>query len=146
MEAVLKLEKILAENSIRLKQLSVQDVSKKASPSKWSKKEILGHLTDSAFNNHQRFVRMQIDNNIELLQYKQNDWVAIQRYQDLEWNIIVELWRTTNQHIVHLLKRVDHTKLSNTAKFPEFGVLSLQFIIEDYVEHLAHHFKAIFQE
>lgn len=85
-------------------------------------------------------MRMQIDDNIELLHYKQNEWVAIQRYQDLEWNIIVELWLTFNQHIVHLLKHVDHTKLSNTAKFPEYGVLSLQFIIDDYVEHFAHQF------
>jgi len=60
-----------------LQKLSEEDFLKKPAAGKWSKQEILGHLIDSATNNHQRFVRMQIDNNITLPKYKQDEWVAV---------------------------------------------------------------------
>lgn len=54
-------------------QIDEQIFSEKINPAKWSKKEILGHLIDSATNNHHRFVRVQFETNLKI-SYDQNKW------------------------------------------------------------------------
>ena len=138
------MQRILSEIPKQLLQYNDDAASHKPAPDKWSKKEILGHLIDSASNNHQRFVRMQIENMIELPQYIQDEWVKTQKYNSRKWNDIIELWKQYNTHLLHVLKNIDESKLNNTATFPEKGVLTLQFLINDYVAHMEHHFKQIF--
>ncbi len=142
--ACTRLEKILNEVPSKLLQLTEEKTSIKPALDKWSKKEILGHLIDSAANNHQRFVRMQIENNLQLLQYKQDEWVAIQKYQTINWINLVKFWLIYNMHILHILKHVDETKLQNVASI-ENKKLTLQFIIDDYVDYMEHHLKEIFR-
>ena len=142
-KAASRLETILNETPKKLLSYSEEQASVKASPVKWSKKEILGHLIDSAANNHQRFVRMQIENNLPLPQYKQNEWVNVQNYNSRNWIDVVKLWLTYNMHLLHIMKNVDESKLSNTGEFLEYGEKTLQFLIDDYVDHMEHHFKAL---
>ena len=136
-----RLKKILDETPKMLLNFSDEAASKIPAPGKWCKKEILGHLIDSAGNNHQRFVRMQIENKLNLPQYKQNEWVEVQKYRNRNWIDLVKLWMGLNMHIVHVFENVDASKLGNTALFPEYGELTLQFIIDDYVDHMEHHLK-----
>ncbi|HYG52367.1 MAG TPA: DinB family protein [Flavobacteriales bacterium] len=143
MEAILKLEKILYEVPAKLRGMTHEFAEKRPAPGKWSRKEIMGHLIDSAFNNIQRFVRMQLSKHQDLLQYEQNGWVAVQNYQDMDWNRIVDLWQDLNRHIVHIWKNMDPSALSNTGTFPDYGTQTLQFIIDDYVVHMEHHLKAV---
>jgi hypothetical protein len=143
MEAISRLENILNEVAPKLEKLSEEHVSIRRSPEKWSRKEVMGHLIDSAFNNHQRFVRMQIEKHQELLQYKQNEWVTLQNYQALEWGKVVGVWTNLNRHIIHVWKNLDREALANTGNFPDYGVQTLQFIIDDYVDHMEHHLKAV---
>ncbi|MEP7320209.1 MAG: DinB family protein [Panacibacter sp.] len=112
-------------------------------PGKWSKKEILGHLIDSASNNHQRFVRMQIDSSITLPKYQQDEWVTIQQWQQREWKNIIDLWQLYNLHILHIFGCIDETKLSSEITLSN-AVYTLQFIVDDYVDHLLHHLEQIF--
>src|SRR5436190_8113694 len=72
------------------------------SPERWSKKEVIGHLIDSASNDHQRFVRGQIASGHNFPLYEQEQWVRIQRYQSARWRDLVELWRAYNTHLVHV--------------------------------------------
>ena len=146
MIAATRLEKILDDAPKKLLHFSEEEASKKLAPTKWSKKEILGHLIDSAANNHQRFVRMQIENNLQLPQYKQNEWVNVQQYNSRTWVSITKLWMVYNTHLIHILKNIDETKLNNTATFSEYGVKTLQFLIDDYVDHMEHHLKQILPE
>ncbi|HLP10591.1 MAG TPA: DinB family protein [Flavobacteriales bacterium] len=143
MEATGKLEAILYEVPAKLRAMTGEFVSQRPGPGKWSRKEIMGHLIDSAFNNQQRFVRMQLEKHQDLLQYKQNEWVTLQNYQGMDWNRIIDLWQDLNRHIVHIWKNLDQTKLSNTGSFPDYGTQTLQYIIDDYVVHLEHHLKAV---
>ena len=143
--AAKRLEKIISEASPKFLSYSETEASVKPAPNKWSKKEILGHLIDSASNNHQRFVRMQIENNLQLPQYKQNEWVTSQNYQGRKWYNVVHLWETYNIHLLHLLKNLDESKLKNTATFPEYGIKTLQFLIDDYVDHMEHHLAQVFR-
>ena len=144
MEFIQTFEQILQGIPSKLKQFSEEHASEKPRPEKWSKKEILGHLIDSAANNHQRFVRMQIDNKLHLPQYQQNEWVNIQAYHEKSWDDIIVLWQNYNTHLLHVMKHVDHSKLNNTAIFPDYGELTLHFLMDDYVRHMEHHLKQIF--
>jgi hypothetical protein len=138
-----RLREILNEAPKKLLSLSEEAAAKRPAPGKWSKKEIIGHLIDSAANNHQRFVRLQIENSLDLLQYRQNEWVNVQHYQDRNWIDLVKFWMIYNMHILHLLNTMDQGKLGHTGTFPDHGTQTLQFIVDDYVDHLVHHLKQV---
>jgi DinB superfamily len=127
----------------QLRAMDEASVSKRPAPGKWSKKEILGHLIDSATNNHQRFVRLQLNPTIDLPGYEQDDWVRLQRYQDQPWRQIVDLWQTTNNHLVSLIRHVNPDTLPHIWRRPDGSELTLEFIIRDYVVHLRHHLDQI---
>lgn len=140
--AAARLETILGEIPGKLFAYSEERASIKPAPGKWSRKEIVGHLVDSACNNHQRFVRMQLQDRVALPPYAQNEWVESQRYQTRSWREVVELWAVYNRHLLHVLKNVDQSKLANTAVFPEYE-RTLQFLIDDYVDHMEHHLRQV---
>ncbi len=132
--------------------LEVDDetAAKRPAPDRWSLKEILGHLIDSAVNNHHRFVRLQHDPELEFPGYKQNDWVRIQKYQERDWKELVILWATYNRHLLWIIRHVDPTCLDRpwnasgqTWKVEE-GAVDLRFLIRDYFDHMRHHLGQIF--
>jgi len=116
--------------------------SKKPAPNKWSKKEILGHLIDSAANNHQRFMRLQLQAEISLPGYDQDDWVRLNRYQQRTWNEIVTLWSAYNRHLASVIESLDDSALGHVWHSPD-GDVTLEFIASDYVRHLKHHLAQI---
>lgn len=140
--AITRLEEILNAVPASLLRYTEAQASSKPGPGKWSKKEIIGHLIDSASNNHQRFVRLQLANEIILPNYEQDDWVAAQRYQQLNWIDLVKFWMIYNRHLVHVLKHLNTGKLAHTAVI-DGKSFTLQFLIEDYVRHTEHHLKAV---
>src|SRR6185503_9111140 len=118
--------------------------SKRPAPGNWSPKEILGHLVDSAANNHQRFVRLQLGSRIDLPGYDGDAWVSLQRYQDRSWREIIELWRMYNMQLAWLIRGVDSGALRHVWRTPDGKDLDLEFIMRDYVVHLRHHLEQIF--
>src|SRR5689334_263609 len=72
----------------------------------WSVKEILGHLIDSAANNHQRFVRAELSGDLAFPGYEQNGWVTAQDYQGVAWLRLVDLWVLYNRHLAHVIARI----------------------------------------
>src|SRR5215831_19134462 len=127
----------------RLSHIDEASASKKPAPNKWSKKEILGHLIDSAANNHQRFVRLQLSSRIDLPGYDGDEWVRVQRYQERSWQEIIELWRQYNTQLASLIRDVDPNALRHTWHTPDGKNLDLEFIMQDYVVHLRHHLDQI---
>lgn len=123
-----------------LGQLSDAAATHKPAPGKWSKKEILGHLIDSAGNNQQKFVRTILaDKTTEFVGYMQDDWVAAQQYNLQDWSILVATWAAYNRQIAHIIKNVDALKLDNSIFIEGQGPFTLAFLMTDYVEHLKHH-------
>jgi len=116
--------------------------SKKPAPNKWSKKEILGHLIDSAANNHQRFMRLQLQTEISLPGYDQDDWVRLNHYQQRTWKEIVTLWSAYNRHLASVIESLDDSALGHVWHSPD-GDVTLEFIATDYVRHLKHHLAQI---
>ena len=126
----------------RLHAIPEDAASQRPAPDKWSKKEILGHLIDSAANNHQRFVRLQLQPEISLPGYDQDNWVRLNRYQQTPWSEIVTLWSAYNRHLATVIESLDDAALGHVWHSPE-GDVTLEFIATDYVRHLLHHLKQI---
>jgi hypothetical protein len=120
------------------------DWSSKPSPNKWSKKEIIGHLIDSAQINLQRFVRCTYEENFRLT-YEQNEWVAVQHYQDVEIKELLDLWILLNRQIIRVWECYPADRLTarcdNSKQQP--NLQTVEWLANDYVEHLAHHLKTI---
>jgi hypothetical protein len=138
-----RLKEILQQIPEKLGAIKEEEAMQKQNPKKWSKKEILGHLIDSASNNHQRFVRLQIDNAVTLPKYKQDEWVMVEHWQQKEWKEIITLWKLYNQHLLHIFQYVDESKLSNNLTLGDENH-TLQFLIDDYIGHMEHHLGQIF--
>ena len=121
-------------------------VSFKASPDKWSRKEILGHLIDSAANNHQRFVRGGYNAAADFPPYSQNDWVRIQKYHESEWKDLIALWSAYNLHLCHVIERLPEEALSAPCNIGKEEPVTLAFVIKDYLRHLQHHMEVLLEE
>lgn len=126
-----------------LRNITKDDFSRKISPEKWSKKEIIGHLIDSASNNHQRFVRAQYEQNTEI-GYDQEKWNVCAHHQEMEGELIISFWESYNKYIYALLKRIPEESWGNLIKMGD-NFYPLEFVIKDYVEHLEHHLKQIIE-
>ena len=126
-----------------LRALPMSRVAEKPRPEKWSKKEILGHLVDSACNNQQKFVRTMAQPHLDFVGYDQNHWVESQQYQRMDWRTLVDFWAAYNLHIAHIIENVDPSKLDRTISINGSEKFTLRFIMSDYAEHLTHHLKQI---
>jgi hypothetical protein len=117
----------------------------KPEPEKWSKSEVVGHLIDSAQNNIQRFVRAQYENAPKVF-YAQNDWVALQHYQKVEKDELIQLWTLLNRQIIRIVRNISKEKLQLPCYFKVDGVeqtVTLDYVIRDYLAHLKHHLAQI---
>jgi hypothetical protein len=139
---VSSLSSVVASTLPRLQAISEEAAAQKPAPHKWSKKEILGHLIDSAANNHQRFMRLQLQPEISLPGYDQDNWVRLNRYQQTPWREIITLWSAYNRHLATVIESLDDGALGHVWHAPD-GDLTLEFIATDYVRHLKHHLKQI---
>jgi hypothetical protein len=142
MKAAERLQWLLGHIPPRLSTIGEEEFSHRPATGKWSKKEILGHLIDSAANNHHRFIRAQLEAPYEILPYAQNEWVELNRYQHLESNRIVHLWETYNRHLLEIIRHIPEEKLAKTLIDGEETV-TLGWLIVDYVAHIEHHLNQI---
>lgn len=129
-----------------LRQLTDEETSQHLSEGKWSKKEILGHLIDSASNNHQRFVRAQLVDEFEFPGYDQPNWVLLQHYNEVPWENLVELWYRYNRHLAHIIRFIPENQLSVSCKIGAKPPVTLRSIVEDYPVHMRHHIDQIVGE
>lgn len=139
---VTPLSSVVADALPRLSAISEAAAAQKPAPNKWSKKEILGHLIDSAANNHQRFVRLQLEREISLPGYEQDGWVRVTGYQNIPWTDIIALWAAYNRYLATIIESLDPSALGHVWHSPG-GDVTLEFIATDYVRHLEHHLTQI---
>ena len=113
-------------------------------PGGWCAREVLGHLIDSACNNHRRFVIGQSESTTRFDGYDQNEWVSRQRYDDVLWRDLVTFWSAYNRHLAHVMACTPDDAAARTALSPDGSQqVSVAFLMEDYVTHLRHHLAQI---
>lgn len=146
-QVINKLTAIVNEYTALFNNIPGEELTKKTGPGKWSKKEIIGHLIDSAQNNIQRFVRVQYAQQPHVV-YQQDTWVAAANYQHYNRQNLVALWALLNRHICVVLANMPagvysrHVKLGLNGETP----VTVQFLAEDYIVHHLHHIHQIFPE
>ena len=109
-------------------------------PGKWSKKQIIGHLIDSAANNHHRFIRIQYEDK-PVISYDQDAWNTLSHYESMDSGQLIDLWAAYNKHLAHIASHIPRENLSRTGLLKSGEELTLAFYINDYVKHMEHHLK-----
>ena len=136
MQSIEQLEKIINEYWPLLKSLDENNASYKPSANKWSKKEELGHLIDSAQSNIRRFIVGQYEE-LPYIVYAQDKWVAISNYQNYPVADLIDLWYLINKHICIVLKNTSEENAANLVRTQE--IHSIEWLAADYNKHLLHH-------
>ncbi len=132
------------DNFLQLVHNKPIDWESKPASGKWSNKEIIGHLCDSAMINLQRSVRCTYEENFKLV-YEQDEWVATQRYQELDIENLLELWRLLNLQITRVLQTYPANRWEAQCDIvkKELGLYTVEWLAQDYVVHLQHHLDQI---
>ena len=123
----------------RLRTMTEREVAHKSAPDRWCKKEILGHLIDSASNNHQRFVRAQLEGRLSFPEYEQEGWARCQGYATADWDLLIDLWAAYYRHLAEVLARLPDNAQSVPCQIGDGEPMTLAALAEDYVRHLDHH-------
>lgn len=140
--------------STRLLEISGERSAVPRVQGKWSRKQIIGHLIDSAANNHSRFVRAQFNDDLVFPGYEQEAWVDSQQYQEKDWSELVQLWKLYNRHILHIMKVTpEETRMKLRSKHNLHVIASdklspnepvtLDWFMRDYVDHMKKHLGQI---
>jgi hypothetical protein len=148
-----ELRRIIDEAAPKLAVMT-EEASRRHDGEHWSPRQIIGHLIDSAANNHARFVRGQIEEDLVFPGYDQEEWVALEGYDDAPWSELVELWQAYNRHLARVIARIDPLEWSRPRARHNFDRIgfspieasrlgSLAWLVVDYLTHLRHHLDQI---
>jgi hypothetical protein len=129
----------------RLRAVSESRATVSRGDGKWTRKEILGHLLDSAANNHQRFVRAQFADPFVWPGYEQNAWVAVHSYRSRPWLELVDLWAGLNTHVADVIEHIPQDRRATECRIGADGPVTLEWLAVDYVRHMRHHLAQILE-
>ncbi len=141
MQSLLMLRALIDQLPRRLTSLPADQVQLKPSSSKWSLKEELGHLLDSAANNHQRIVRTQLEDNPAMPGYDGDEWVRLHHYQERDWSSLIEIWLALNRQLLAAAEAVPDSAWSRTCTIAASDPLTLKFVFDDYLDHMMQHLR-----
>jgi hypothetical protein len=137
---ILSLEKIISDYAPSLKQLKENIASQRTDAGKWSKKEIIGHLIDSAQNNIRRFIVAQYEDK-PLVVYAQDHWVTAADYQNYPLPDLIYLWVLLNKHMIRILQNIPPEMQEKEVHSEELH--SIEWLAADYIPHLLHHLHQV---
>ncbi|MFC3747398.1 DinB family protein [Paenibacillus sp. GCM10012306] len=147
LNAVPCIQVLLQEVPQTFRSLTHAEALEPLAPGKWSRLQILGHLCDSAINNVSRFIRISYEPQpLVVFAYEQNHWVDAQRYNQASVEEVLSLWISLNQSILRVISDLKPAQLSLSCKLPNGDNVTLQWLVEDYLNHIVHHLKQIFPD
>lgn len=127
----------------RLREIDELESGKATLPGGWSPKEVIGHLIDSASNNHQRFVRAALQSSLEFPGYDQDGSVGVQGVRQANWHLLISLWAAYNRYLAHVIAQLPASKLGTVCCIGSGEAVTLGFLVTDYLRHLEHHLSQI---
>jgi hypothetical protein len=137
------LRETVAQAQPLLEKFTDSEASNRPQPGKWSKKEILGHLLDSASNNHQRFVRAALQGILVFPGYDQDPLVELQRFRTMEWKFLTEFWANYNRFLAQVIGVLPSEAAAVVCSVGKNPPATLEWVAQDYVAHLKHHLNQI---
>ena len=135
-----ELDRLIEIYFTQLKKISENELSFKPGPARWSKKEIIGHLIDSAQNNIRRFIVSQYEDQPEIV-YQQDEWVRINAYQQRDSTQLIQTWYLVNKQICHILENTSKENLQRICKSET--ARTIESLATDYIKHLRHHMHVV---
>src|SRR5437660_2679916 len=135
------LRALIAVVPVRLAALTSEQASAKSAANSWSIKEELGHLIDSAVNNHQRVVRAQLEDNLALPSYDGDQWVELHGYQNREWADLIALWRSLNRQLLTAAEAAPQSSWAHKLSIDNSEPMTLAFVFVDYITHMSGHLR-----
>ncbi len=126
-----------------LRQIPESESIRPALPGGWSRKQVLGHLIDSASNNHQRFVRAMLQPSLDFPGYDQEGNIRVQAVQEADWGLLVSLWAAYNRYLANLIEHIPPSQLDMKCRIGAGEPVTLGFLASDYLTHLRHHLRQI---
>lgn len=126
----------------QLRSIPTETFDRSPGEGKWSPKQIIGHLIDSAANNHQRFVRGQFEDR-PLISYDQEKWNTFSYYEKMDGRALIDFWEMYNFHISNIIAKIPDALLQRECTMSDGSCWSLSSLFEDYVRHLEHHLRQI---
>lgn len=138
-----KLLAVIAAAEPKLRGVTQEESTKPILPGGWSRKQVLGHLIDSASNNHQRFVRACLQESLEFPSYDQEACVRMQAPQEAQWPLLISLWAEYNRYLAHIITRLPSGKMETPCQIGKEGSMPLRLVASGYVNHLLHHLRQI---
>jgi hypothetical protein len=138
-----QLLRVVETGEAELREVKDPEATEPVLPGGWSRKQVLGHLIDSASNNHQRFIRAAQQPSLDFPGYDQNGNVRVQAPQEADWSLLVSLWAAYNRYLAHIIARLPAAKLETVCRIGPGEPVTLDFLAKDYVRHLLHHLNQI---
>jgi DinB family protein len=138
-----KLVRVVRSAESILLQVPEAESSKPVLSGGWSRKQVLGHLIDSASNNHQRFVRAALQTALDFPGYDQDGCVRVQAVEEADWTLLVSVWAGYNRYLAHVIAHLPVSKLETLCRIGSDEPVTLRFLAEDYLRHLLHHLGQI---
>ena len=138
-----QLLRVVEAAEVKLRKIGDIESKRPILPDGWSRKQVIGHLIDSASNNHQRFVRAALQTSLEFPGYDQNGNVSIQATQEVDWLLLVSLWAAYNRYLAHVIAHLPDSKLQTVCRIGAGEPVTLAFLASDYVTHLVHHLEQV---
>ena len=143
--AALSAEMLLVVNSAEeiLRRFSAEESRVPVLAGGWSCRQVIGHLIDSASNNHQRFVRASLQDSLEFPGYDQKGWSSVQAAEEADWSLLLALWVNYNRYLAHVIAHLPPAKLEVPCRIGQNEPVTLKFLVEDYLRHMVHHLSQI---
>jgi hypothetical protein len=138
-----KLLKAINAAEPKLRKTNGMETTKPVLAGGWSRKQVIGHLIDSASNNHQRFVRATLQESLDFPGYEQDGCVRVQAPQEADWELLVSLWAAYNRYLAHVIAHLPESKLGTACRIGSGEAVTLDFLAKDYLRHLVHHLRQI---
>jgi hypothetical protein len=139
-----KLQSAIAEAEPKLRALNEKaGAERPGGGDGWTRKQELGHLIDSSFNNRARFINAALAGEYAGPSYDGDGWVKLGGYADMSWSEVLNLWAALNRALAVVVANIPPERMATPCRIGGGEPVTLEFVIADYIDHMRAHLQHI---